>query len=100
MQKLFEPSAAAPSAVPAVLPVNLAALTAEQLADLQLAPPAQLLIDCRWLPLPHPLGIGHFVTQLLQLQRPGTGVWLCNVHPVLSRCIHSLQLGTMFHLNG
>lgn len=90
---------AVPGPAPALLPVNLAGLTAKQLANLLTAPPPPLLVDGGGLLLPHPLGVCRLVTQLLQLRRRGTSIWLCNVHPALRRCLHLLNLGAVFHLN-
>lgn len=89
---------AATGSAPALLPVNLTDLTAKQLACLLVAPPAQLLIDCGGLLLPHPLGVCRFVAQLLQLRLRGTGLWLCNVHPGLRHYLHQLRLDAVFHL--
>lgn len=81
-------------------PINLADLTPPQLTHLLVTPPPpQLLIDCGWLLLPHPLGVCRFVAELLQLRRLGTDIWLCNVHPELRRYLHELRLGTVFYLN-
>ena len=80
--------------------MNLAELTAKQLACLLLVPPPHLLVDCGGLLLPHPLGVCRFVTQLLLMRSRGTNIWLCNVHPVLHGCLHQLGLGAGFHLNG
>ncbi len=82
------------------MPVNLADLTAKQLAVLLVAPPARLLVDCGGLLLPHPLGVCRFVTLLLQISQRGTRLWLCNVHPGLSRCLQQLELEAVFNLNG
>ena len=89
-----------PAADPTLTPVNLADLTAKQLACLLVAPPPHLLVDCGGLLMPHPLGVGRFVTQLLQLRRRGTCLWLCNVHPGLYCCLHQLELSALFHLSG
>ena len=78
----------------------LADLTAKQLAYLLVAPPVHLLVDCGRLLIPHPLGVCRFVAQLLLLRRRGTGIWLCNVHPGLYRCLHQLELAALFHING
>ena len=88
-----------PAAAPALPPVNLANLTAKQVAGLLLAPPARLLVDCGSLLLPHPLGVCRFVAQLLTLQSRGTRIWLCNVHPRLRSCLRHLKLATLFHLS-
>ena len=80
--------------------MNLAELNVKQLACLLAEPPPQLLVDCGGLPAPHPLGTCRFVSHLLQLRRRGACVRLCNVHPVLHRCLHQLNLGALFHLNG
>ena len=100
MQAHYSALLSVPAADPTLTPVNLADLTAKQLADLLVAPPAQLLIDCGGLLLPHPLGVCRFVAQLLQLRLRGTCLWLCNVHPKLRRCLHELQLSAVFCLNG
>lgn len=84
---------------PALRPVNLADLTARQLACLLLAPPPDLLVDCGGLISPHRLGVCRFVTQLLQMRQRGSCIWLCNVHPVLQRCVHRLQLDALFPLH-
>ena len=88
-----------PAAAPALPPVNLADLTAKQVAGLLLAPPARLLIDCGSLLLPHPLGVCRFVAQLMMLQSRGTRIWLCNVHPGLRGCLRHLKLAALFHLS-
>ncbi|GAC1375016.1 MAG: hypothetical protein NVSMB30_18620 [Hymenobacter sp.] len=85
---------------PALTPVNLAGLNAGQLARLLVAPPAQLLVDCGGLLLPHPLGVCRFVGQLLQIRQRGTSVWLCNVHPELHYCLGQLNLVAVFPLHG
>ena len=77
-----------PAADPTLTPVNLADLTAKQLACLLVAPP------------PHPLGVCRFVAQLLLVRGRGTCIWLCNVHPGLRRCLQQLGLAAVFHLNG
>ena len=90
---------AGPGEAPAaLLPVTLAALTAKQLACLLVAPPPRLLIDCGGLLLPHPLGVGRFVSQLLLMRRRGTCIWLCNLHPGLRGCLYQLELHTLFHV--
>ena len=88
-----------PGAAPALPPVSLADLTAQQLACLLVAPPPRLLVDCGGHPVPHPLGVGRFVAQLLQMRQRGTRIWLCNVHPALLRCLHRLHLNAVFHLS-
>lgn len=100
MQVLYSPaSLAKPVTARAPTPVNLAGLSAKQLAGLLIAPP-QLLVDCGWLLNLHPLGVCRFVAQLLQLRQRRTCIGLCNVHPVLHRCLRQLELGPLFHLNG
>jgi len=81
-------------------PVNLADLTAKQLACLLVAPPPHLMVDCGGLLMPHPLGVCRFVAQLLLVRGRGTCIWLCNVHPGLRRCLQQLGLAAVFHLNG
>jgi anti-anti-sigma regulatory factor len=83
---------------PTLTPVSLADLTAKQLAVLLVAPPPHLLVDCGGLLLPHPLGVCHFVAQLLQMRQRGTCLWLCNIHPVLYHCLLQLKLDALFHL--
>ncbi|WP_152560013.1 STAS domain-containing protein [Hymenobacter sp. IS2118] len=88
------------AAAPALMPVNLANITAKQLACLVVAPPAHLLIDCGGLLMPHPLGVGRFVALLLQMRQRGTCLRLCNVHPGLRRYLQQLGLEAVFYLNG
>lgn len=83
------------AAAPALTPVNLARLSARQLARLLLGPPPQLLVDCGNLLMPHPLGVGRFVAQLLLLRQRGSRIWLCNVHPGLRRCLYQMKLGAL-----
>ena len=89
-----------PAADPTLTPVNLADLTAKQLACLLVAPPPHLMVDCGGLLMPHPLGVCRFVAQLLLVRGRGTCIWLCNVHPGLRRCLQQLELAAVFHLNG
>ncbi len=89
-----------PAADPTLTPVNLADLTAKQLARLLVTPPPHLLIDCGGLLVPYPLGVCSFVAQLLLMRGRGACIWLCNVHPGLHRCLHQLKLAALFHLNG
>jgi len=89
-----------PAADPTLTPVNLADLTAKQLACLLVAPPSHLLVDCGGLLMPHPLGVGRFVAQLLLVRGWGACIWLCNVHPGLRRCLQQLGLAAVFHLSG
>ncbi|UOQ69362.1 hypothetical protein [Hymenobacter volaticus] len=98
MLEYFPVSLAGPGGAAALTPVNLAGLDAKQLASLLVEPPAQLLVDCGSLFAPHPLGIGHFVSLLLNMRRRRTDIWLCNVDPVLHECLHQLKLGALFHL--
>ena len=42
--------------------------------------------------MPHPLGVGRFVAQLLLVRGRGACIWLCNVHPGLRRCLQQLGL--------
>lgn len=100
MQNHHTAPMAGPSAAPALPPVNLADITAKELACLLMAPPSQLLVDCGGRLMPHPLGVCRFVAQLLQMRRRGTSVWLCNVHPGLRRYLHQLELGALLHLPG
>ena len=91
---------APPAAAPALTPVNLANLTAKQLACLLVAPPPHLLVDCGGLLLPHPQGVCRFVAQLLLMRSRGTCIWLCNLHPGLHHCLRQLDLAALFHLSG
>ncbi|MGI4885853.1 MAG: hypothetical protein ACRYFR_12915 [Janthinobacterium lividum] len=84
----------------ALVPVNLADLTAKQLAGLLAEPPSHLLVDCGGRLAPHSLGVCRFVSQLLQLRKQGTSIQLCNVHPGLRRCLDQMELGALFHLPG
>lgn len=93
------PALLARPAAPALIPVNLADLSAKQLDELLITPPAYLLVDCSGLLLPHPLGVCRFVTQLLQISQQGTRLWLCNVHAGLFRCLQHLEMEVVFHLN-
>ena len=88
-----------PVADPTLTPVNLADLTAKQLACLLVAPPSHLLVDWGGRLMPHPLGVGRFVAQLLLVRGRGACIWLCNVHPGLRRCLQQLGLAAVFHLN-
>ena len=88
------------AAAAALTPVNVADLSDEQLTHLLSEPPAQLLVDCGWQAAPHPLGVCRFVAQLLQLRYRGISIRLCNVHPVLQRCLYHVKLSGLFHLSG
>ena len=99
MRTSFADSIAGPDAAPALPPLNLTDFMAKPPAYLLVAPPPHLLIDCGGRPVPHPLGVGRFVAQLLLMRRWGTCIWLCNVHPGLRRCLHRLHLEAVFHLN-
>jgi anti-anti-sigma regulatory factor len=83
-------------AAPALLLMNLAAVDAALLARMLLQPHPQLLIDCGAQPCRRDLGVCYFVSQLLQLRRRGDSVWLCNVDPLLRRCLQQLGLTTYF----
>ena len=91
---------ATPAADPTLTPVNLADLTAKELAGLLVAPPPHVLVDCGGLLVPHPLGVCRFVAQLLLIRGRGTCIWLCNLHPGLRRYLCRLNLAALFHLNG
>ncbi|WP_216726991.1 hypothetical protein [Hymenobacter siberiensis] len=96
--KISSPAAALPATTVAQKPLYLAGLTPKQLACLLLAPPAHLSVDCREQLVPHPQGVCRFVAQLLVIRSRGTCIQLCQVHPVLHRCLHLLALGPVFHL--
>lgn len=98
MRVPFSPSLFGPATAAALTPVNAADLNATQLTYLLSEPPAQLLVDCGGQLAPHPLGVCRFVAQLLQLRARGVSIWLCNVHPVLRRCLYHVKLGPLFHV--
>lgn len=100
MQVSLADSIASPGSAPALIPVKLADLTAQQLAYPLVALPSYLLVDCGNRLMPHPLGVCRFVAQLLQMHRRGTCLRLCNVHPALHRCLQQLALTAVFHING
>ena len=81
-------------------PVSPAELNKTLLTGLLVASPARRLANCGGAIMPHPLGMGHFVSQLLQLRRRIGCIWLLNVHPVLRRCLHQSGVGALFHLSG
>ena len=83
-------------AAPALLLANLAAVEAALLAQIQLQPHPQLLIDCEAQPCRRGLGVCHFVSQLLLLRQRGGSVWLRNVDPLLRRCLQQLGLTACF----
>ena len=93
-------SLSGPAAAAALAPVTVADLNATQLTHLLSEPPVQLLVDCGGQLAPHPLGVCRFVAQLLQLRSRGISIWLCNVHPVLRRCLYHVILGPLFHVSG
>ena len=84
--------------VPALLPINLAAVDATHLMRILAQPRAQLLVDCGALPCQRTLGICFLVSQLLVLRQHGARVWLRNASPVLLRCLQKLNLGSFFFL--
>ncbi|RZK61984.1 MAG: hypothetical protein EOO59_03735 [Hymenobacter sp.] len=88
---------AAPAAT-APLGLHLTTLDAGLLARLLLHPPPQLLVDCGAQPSRRSLGVCHFLSLLLLLRRQGGSVWLCNVDPLLRRCLLPLGLGATFLL--
>jgi hypothetical protein len=96
--KISSPARALPATSVVLTPVHLTGLTAKQLACLLLAPPVNLSVDCREQLVPHPQGVCRFVAQLLVIRSRGTCIQLCQVHPVLHRCLHLLALGPVFHL--
>lgn len=100
MQVYFPASLTGTAEAPALTPVNLASLNAQQLTKLLVGPPPLLLIDCGGQLIPHPLGVCRFVAQLLQLRLRGARVLLCNVHPGLRRCLYQLDLDAVLDLNG
>ena len=85
--------------LPPLAPVSLGKLHAQLRAGRLVVPPPQLVVDCAGIVIPHPLGVGHFVAQLLQLRQRGACIWLANVHPVLLGCLHQMGLGAVFHLS-
>ena len=58
--------------------------------------PPHLVIDCSRLKCLRNLGVSHVVSQLLVFHQSGVRVCLCNVQPVLLRCLQLLQLDGLF----
>ena len=88
----------APTALTSFTPVDLDEVEVTYLLrDLapHLAPP-QLLIDCSHLRCLRQLGVSHVVSQLLMLHQGGARVFLCNVDPLLQRCLRLLRLDALF----
>jgi anti-anti-sigma regulatory factor len=81
-----------------LLPVNLAEVDAAHLVRILAQPHMQLLVDCGALPCQRTLGVCFLVSQLLVLRQSGACVWLRNVSPVLQRCLHQLNLTSLFPL--
>ncbi|GAB3637944.1 hypothetical protein GCM10027422_35340 [Hymenobacter arcticus] len=85
-------------AATALLLVNLAAVDAALLDRMRRQPQPQLLINCGMQPCRRGLGVCHFLSQLLLLRQRGASVWLCNVDPLLRRCLQQLGLAASFFL--
>ena len=89
-----------PAALASFIPVNLDKTEAISfLRDLAQHPevaPTQLLVDCRHLQCVRQLGVSHLVSQLLVRHRSGARVFLCNVDPLLHRCLQLLRLDALF----
>lgn len=80
--------------VPAVLPVNLAAVDAAHLLRILPLPASPLMVDCGILLCQRTQGVCFLVSQLL-LRRGGHTVWLRNASPALRRCLRVLQLSSV-----
>jgi hypothetical protein len=101
MHEYSPASLAGPAVAAALLPEHLGGLNAEQQAQLLvMPPPPYLTVDCGGQSAPPPLGVCRFVSYLLLLRQRGTSIRLCNVHPVLYRCLLLLRLESVLHLNG
>jgi len=86
-----------PEPVTSLFTVDLDAVNVKQLAHaLGKHARPQLLVDCDNLRCQRTLGISYVVSQLLLLRQSGASVWLRNVNPVLRRCLHLLQLDSVF----
>ena len=79
-----------------VLLVNLAAVDAAHLVRILVPPHAPLLVDCGALPCQRTQGVCFLVSQLLILRQRGASVRLCNASLTLQRCLHTLQLDSVF----
>lgn len=91
---------AAPAALTSLTPVDLDEVEVtsfvHDLAQGSKTPPAQLLIDCAHLRCLRHLGVSYVVSQLLVLHQSGARVFLCNVDPLLHRCLRVLRLEALF----
>lgn len=86
----------APAALASFTPVDLDKVeTTYLLHDLA---QRQLLVDCSHLRCLRHLGVSYVVSQLLMLHQSGARVFLCNVDPLLHRCLRLLRLDTLFLL--
>jgi anti-anti-sigma regulatory factor len=56
----------------------------------------QFLVDCSSLKCLRSQGVSYVISQLLMLHQSGSGVWLCNMSPVLKRCLELLRLDALF----
>lgn len=81
----------------ALISVSLATIDATLLARILLQPHPRLLIDCGAQPCRRGLGVCYLLSQLLLLRLQGASVWLCNVDPLLHRCLQGLGLHVVFH---
>lgn len=82
----------------ALISVRLATIDAALLARMLRQPHPRLLIDCGAQPARRGLGVCYLLSQLLRLRLAGTSVWLCNVDPLLHRCLRQLGLQAVFNL--
>ncbi|MGI4869670.1 MAG: hypothetical protein ACRYFX_00675 [Janthinobacterium lividum] len=91
---------ATPATLASFTPVDLdeaeATSLVHDLAQGPEMPPAQLLIDCAHLRCLRQLGVSYVVSQLLVLHQSGARVFLCNVDPLLHRCLRLLRLDALF----
>ncbi|MGI4736960.1 MAG: hypothetical protein ACRYG7_17460 [Janthinobacterium lividum] len=98
MRTILPAPAASASFTPVDLDKTEASFFVHALAQGPEMPPAQLLIDCGRLRCLRHLGVSYVVSQLLVLHQSGARVWLCNVDPLLHRCLRLLRLDALFLL--
>ena len=94
------PTELPPQTTASLTPVDLDSVEAihfvRVLAQQPQPAPPQLVIDCSRLKCLRNLGVSHVVSQLLVFHQSGVRVCLCNVQPVLLRCLQLLQLDGLF----
>ncbi|TGD82750.1 hypothetical protein [Hymenobacter wooponensis] len=87
-------------AISALTPIDLDTVDAIQAIRTLAQQPeharSNFLVDCSQLKCLRSLGVSYVVSQLLLLHQSGSGVWLCNVSPVLKRCLKLLRLDSLF----